>query len=145
MKTIGQKIKDQRERLGLTQRELADKTELTIRSICSYEADKAKPRGLNIKRLCRELDVSESYLTTPEIEDPEYGKEEAPFVDAARAMYGKRGGIDVQNLLEANKAYFAGGDVPTEDKELFFNAIMEAYVACRKDASEKFTPKKYRK
>lgn len=145
MKTIGQKIRERRERLGMTQRELAEKAELSIRAVSAYECGRANPRGTNVSRLCRVLNVSEAYLTNPAIEDPEYGKEEAPFVDAVRAVYGKKGGIDVQNLLEANKAYFAGGDVPSEDKELFFTAIMEAYVASRQDANEKFTPKKYRK
>lgn len=145
MKTIGQKIKEQRERSGLTQRELGEKAGLTIRTVCSYETNAVTPRGINIRRICDALDISEAYLTNPEIDDPEYGKEEAPYVDSVRSMYGKKAGLDMQSLLEANQTYFAGGDIPQEDKDLFFNAVMEAYVATKKDASARFTPKKFKK
>lgn len=40
---------------------------------------------------------------------------------------------------------FAGGDVPEEDKELFFQAVTEAYFANKKRASETFTRKDYKK
>jgi transcriptional regulator with XRE-family HTH domain len=145
MKTIGQKIKEQRERNGLTQRELGEKTGLTVRTVSSYETDAVTPRGINIKRICTALDISEAYLTNPDIEDAEYGKEEAPYVDSVRSMFGKKAGVDMQSLLEANQTYFAGGDIPQEDKDLFFNAVMEAYVATKKDAKAAFTPNKYRK
>ena len=37
------------------------------------------------------------------------------------------------------------GDVPEEDKELFFQAVTEAYFANKQRASEKFTRKDYKK
>ena len=42
---------------------------------------------------------------------------------------GKRGAADVEQLLTQTRALFAGGDVPEEDKELFFQAVTEAYFA----------------
>lgn len=145
MKTTGEKIKDRRITMNMTQKDLADRVGTTVRTISSYEAAGSKPRGLNLRKLCTVLNVSESYLLNDEIEDPTYGIEEAPYIESARITYGKKGAMDVEKLLTQTKAMFAGGDVPEEDKELFFQAVTEAYFANRQRASEKFTRKDYKK
>lgn len=145
MKTTGEKIKDRRITMNMTQKDLADRIGTTVRTISSYEAAGSKPRGLNLRKLCTVLNVSESYLLNDEIEDPTYGIEEAPYIESARTTYGKKGAMDVEKLLTQTKAMFAGGDVPEEDKELFFQAVTEAYFANRQRASEKFTRKDYKK
>lgn len=145
MKTTGEKIKDRRITMNMTQKDLADRVGTTMRTISSYEAAGSKPRGLNLRKLCTVLNVSESYLLNDEIEDPTYGIEEAPYIESARTTYGKKGAMDVEKLLTQTKAMFAGGDVPEEDKELFFQAVTEAYFANRQRASEKFTRKDYKK
>lgn len=145
MKTTGEKIKDRRITMNMTQKDLADRVGTTVRTISSYEAAGSKPRGLNLRKLCTVLNVSESYLLNDEIEDPAYGIEEAPYIESARTTYGKKGAMDVEKLLTQTKAMFAGGDVPEEDKELFFQAVTEAYFANRQRASEKFTRKDYKK
>jgi len=144
MKTVGEKIRDQRIQLGMTQQQLADKTEISIRSICKYESEGVTPRGTNLYRLATELGVSVEYLSNPEIEDPNYGLEEAPYVDTVRSKYGKKGATDMMELLAANQAMFAGGDVPQEDKDLFFQAVMQAYLQTKQEAHDLFTPKKYK-
>lgn len=144
MKTTGEKIRDLRLRLGLKQSELAEKAGITIRSITNYETDASKPRGLQLRKICETLNVTEDYLLNPEIDDPNYGMETASYVNAVRKQYGKKGAMDIKELLEANKAMFAGGDVPQEDKELFFQAVMEAYLLCKQDAHDRFTPKKFK-
>ena len=144
MKTIGEKIRAQRESLNLTQIELAKQIGVTNRTITSYERNVSKPRGYNISKLCSALHVSEAYLLNAEIEDPAYGIEESPYVEAAREAYGKRGATDMQKLLEANQAVFAGGDIPQEDKDKFFEAVMQAYVLTKNKAREQFTPKSKR-
>lgn len=145
MKTTGEKIKDRRITMNMTQKDLADRVGTTVRTISSYEAAGSKPRGLNLRKLCTVLNVSESYLLNDEIEDPAYGIEEAPYIESARTTYGKKGAMDVEKLLTQTKAMFAGGDVPEEDKELFFQAVTEAYFANRQRASEKFTRTDYKK
>ena len=145
MKTTGEKIKDRRITLNMTQKDLADQVGTTVRTISSYEAAGSKPRGLNLRKLCNVLNVSEAYLLNDEIEDETYGLEEAPYIESARATYGKKGAADVEQLLTQTRALFAGGDVPEEDKELFFQAVTEAYFANKQRASEKFTRKDYKK
>lgn len=145
MKTTGEKIRDLRLNLGLTQAELAEMTGITVRSITNYETDAATPRRLQLRKLCEALNVTEDYLLKPEIDDPTYGLDTAPYVNAARERYGSKGAIDMKALLDANRALFAGGEMPQEDKDLFFQAVTEAYFECKKQAHDKFTPEKYRK
>lgn len=145
MKSIGEKIRTRRIEMQLTQTELAQKAGLTTRTVSKYETGAANPRGLNLHRLSEVLGLSESYLTDPEIEDPSYGLEEAPYVSEVRSVYGRKAGADMQQLLKGVQAMFAGGSTPQEDKDLFFQAVMQAYMETKKDAQERFTPKKYKK
>ena len=145
MKTTGEKIKERRITLNMTQKDLADQVGTTVRTISSYEAAGSKPRGLNLRKLCSVLNVSEAYLLKDEIEDETYGLDEAPYIENARATYGKKGADDISRLLLETQAMFAGGEIPEEDKDLFFQAITEAYFANKNKASERFTRKDYRK
>ena len=130
---------------GLSQDELAEKIGVTLRTISKYEKQGVMPRGANLQKLAEVLGVSIAYLSNDEIVDPAYGLEESPYIESARAVYGKRGAADVEQLLTQTRALFAGGDVPEEDKELFFQAVTEAYFANKQRASEKFTRKDYKK
>ena len=145
MKTTGEKIRERRTLLGLKQTELANKIGVTLRTITKYEKQGVMPRGRNLRELAKVLGVSEVYLANEEIEDETYGLEEAPYIDSVRAAYGAKGANDMQNLLLQTQAMFAGGDVPQADKDKFFQAVMEAYVATKEDARERFTNKRYKK
>ena len=145
MKSTGEKIRDQRRILGMTQQKLAEAAGMTNRTVSKYETDMVMPRGMNLKKLCSVLHVSKAYLLTPNIEDPSYGLDEAPYVEAAQEAYGKKAGDDLEELLRGVQAAFAGGKVPQADKDKFFQAVTEAYFATKEEAHEKFTPKKYRK
>ena len=87
MKTIAEKIRDQRLALDLTQQELADRAGITNRTISNYETGAAKPRGIQLRRLCEVLGITEEYLMNPEIEDPSHGLESAPYVEAVRKNF----------------------------------------------------------
>ena len=144
MKSIGEKIRDRRIEMELTQTELAEKVEVSLRTISKYEKDVVKPHALNLRKLCTVLGVSEAYLTNPDIEDVTYGLDEAPYVDGVRATYGRKAGMDMQQLLDGVQAMFAGGNTPQEDKDLFFQAVMQAYMETKQDAKQRFTPRKLR-
>ena len=63
MKTTGEKIRESRTHLGLTQTELADKIGVTLRTITKYEKQGVMPRGVNLQRLAEVLGVSTAYLS----------------------------------------------------------------------------------
>lgn len=144
MKTIGEKIRALREAQGMSQIELAEKIGVTNRTIHTYECLGAIPRGKNIVKLCEVFHVSRAYLANPEIEDPSYGLEEAKYIEAVREKYGNKGASDVESMIHDSQMFFAGGDVPQEDKDKFFEAVVEAYMYCKKGAHDKFTPNKYK-
>ena len=144
MKSIGDKIKEQRVLLNMTQAELSEKTGIAVRSISCYEGGKVIPRGSSVRKLSAALCVSEAFLLNPQIEDPAYGLAAAPYADAARGKYGVAAAMDITSLLEANRQLFAGGDVPQEDKDLFFRAVFDAYMDTKQTAHERFTPNKFR-
>ena len=77
MKTTGEKIREGRANLGITQTELAEKIGVTLRTISKYEKQGVMPRGANLQKLAEVLGVSIAYLSNDEIVDPAYGLEES--------------------------------------------------------------------
>ena len=51
MKTTGEKIREGRANLGITQTELAEKIGVTLRTISKYEKQGVMPRGANLQKL----------------------------------------------------------------------------------------------
>ena len=70
MKTTGEKIREGRTHLGLTQTEWGEKIGVTLRTIAKYEKQGVMPRGVNLQKLAEVLGVSTAYLSDDEIVDP---------------------------------------------------------------------------
>ena len=73
MKSFGAKVKEQRGNLGLSQKQLAEKAGMGIRTITSYELGERKPYQAQLYKLAKALEVSTEYLQNDNIEDPSYG------------------------------------------------------------------------
>ena len=79
MKT-GEIIKDLRVKKGLTQEELADKTELSVRTIQRIENGEVDPRSFTLQMIAKALDVDFSIFNGPEFDNSvETQKEDVPF------------------------------------------------------------------
>ena len=140
--TFSDKIKIAREAAGLTQTELGEKVGVSKRTIASYESQGASARKSTLEKLARVLKVSVTYLSDDNCTDPlaDIGKDD--YVQKARALYGVKGARDVDELLQDNAALFAGGDLSQDQKDAFFQAVMNAYMTCKSEAREKFSPNK---
>lgn len=138
MKMFGDKVKEAREVLGISQGALAEAVGVTQRSITAYETGAAKPRGGTARKLARALKVSVDYLLDDEIEDPLKGIEKDPYLENIRDAYGARGEGEADILLEKNLALFAGGSLSQEAKDAFFEAVMTAYVTCKEEARKTY-------
>ncbi len=68
MKT-GEIIRDLRVKKGLTQEELADKTELSVRTIQRIENGEVDPRSFTLQMIAKALEVDFSILNGPEFND----------------------------------------------------------------------------
>ena len=133
--TFGEKVKNERNRLGLNQDELAKKIGVTRRVISSYENDSSRPRGTErYKKLSEALGVNINYLLS----------EDEAFIADVEDNYGHRGAKQAKELLAEVTGLFAGGEMADEDMREMVDAIQEAYLIAKKN-NKKYTPKKYRK
>ena len=132
---FGEKVRAARRELGLTQRELAEKAGVSLRSIASYESNQALPRTREAtRRLAEALGVTSNYLLT----------EEETFLVDAEEQFGPRGRRGAEKLVREITGLFAGGEMAEEDMDALMFAIQDAYVQAKK-RNQKYTPKKYRK
>ena len=141
MKSFADKVKDSRVALGLSQAQLAEAIGVSARAVQTYEQGAKKPRPTTMHKLAKALKVSVKFLSDDGCEDPTADIEMDGYIEEAREKYGSSGARDVQTLLQANTALFAGGELSQEQKDAFFDAVMKAYVLCKEGAKEKFTPK----
>lgn len=133
--TFGEKVRNERNRLGLSQDELANKIGVTRRVISSYENDSSRPRGTErYNKLADALGVNINYLLS----------EDEAFIANVEDNYGHRGAKQAKELLAEVTGLFAGGEMADEDMREMVDAIQEAYLIAKKK-NKKYTPKKYRK
>ncbi|GHU68028.1 hypothetical protein FACS1894184_09060 [Clostridia bacterium] len=128
------KLKLARNALNLKQEDLSQRVGVSRRSINSYENEGVIPRGKVMRSLAQALDVSVAYLTDDSIHDINHGKAREAQIEAARQRFGPSAVREAERLLDENTAFFAGGDMPQEDKDAFFDAVMGAYLACKETA-----------
>ena len=138
MKSFAEKLVARRAELGLSQAELSAKAGIGKRTITSYETDGRIPQPAQLYKLAKALGVSPEYLKTEEIADPLYGAESMDYIESARRRYGARRSGDVETLLRANTALFAGGEITEEAKDAFFQAVMKAYIDCKEEAKNTY-------
>lgn len=63
METIGERMKAARERLGLSQEEVARRAGLTLQSVYRYESGKVEPKISNVTSIATALECDPAWLT----------------------------------------------------------------------------------
>lgn len=63
---MGERLKELRKALGITQQEFADKIGVVRGNIATYETRKSNPGDAVIALICREFNVNETWLRTGE-------------------------------------------------------------------------------
>ncbi len=71
-KDIGKRISELRHKMGLTQEELAEKSDLTPQFVSSAELGKRTMRSKNLLKLSSALGVSADYILTGECVEKDY-------------------------------------------------------------------------
>jgi transcriptional regulator with XRE-family HTH domain len=108
-------LKSQRVRMGLTQRELAEKIGVTDRTIQNYERGvKPAARFEHVRALANVFGI-----TTDEL------------VGADTAETPQSGSLYMDKLVSEMSAMFAGGEISDRDKEAAVMAISQAYWAAK--------------
>lgn len=131
--TFGEKIREERRKQNLTQKELAEKIGVTNRVITSYETGRSFPRTRDAyKKIADALGVNVNYLLS----------DDEAFILDAKEQFGYRGKKGAEKLLAEVNGLFAGGEMAEEDMDELMLAIQEAYVDAKR-RNKKYTPKKY--
>ena len=71
-----------------------------------------------MRKLAHALNVSYDYLKHDEITDPSYGIEKMDYIDEVNGQLGEKGARDINEILEANRALFAGANSTKKQKML---------------------------
>lgn len=138
MAKFGEKVRMRREELQLSQEQLGSLCGLTRRSIVSYETTNKVPYASSMRKLAAALGVTVRYLEHDDIDDPQAGIDEEPFIQEAREMFGKRGADEMASLLAQNEQLFAGGTLTEDQKDMFFEAVSKAYFMNKERARNKY-------
>ena len=141
MKTFGEKVKDARSELNITQTELANMVGVSMRSIIAYEKNEKMPRQGTLLKLSKALKVSVTFLKDENCDDPMCDYDKDGYIEQARMRYGQKSADELEQIMNDTSALFAGGELSQEQKDAFFDAILTAYVMSKQKASEKFGPK----
>ena len=132
---FGEKVKQLRKEKCLTQTELAEAVGVTLRTVQNYEGKNLFPKNQDVvNKLCKVLDTSPDYLIS----------DDDKFVNAAYERGGTRDRRYAEKLVSEVSAFFAGGEVSEEDRDVVMQCIQEAYWHA-KEKNKKYIPKKYRK
>lgn len=135
-----EKLRDAREKAHISQTDLSTQVGVSRRSIFAYENGDSMPRKNILRKLAQALNVTVAYLTDDDSNDPDQGRAREENINMVRDRFGSKGAMEAAELLDRNSAFFAGGEIPQEDKDAFFEAIMTAYVTAKTEAKKKFTP-----
>lgn len=139
--TFGEKVRQARIALDLSQSELAQKTGISERSLYTYEQAGTMPRMGNVKKIAEALCVSVGYLMDEEENDTEKDIDKDIFLANVKNEYGVKGAKEATELLGRASALFAGGELDEEAKDVFFQSLMEVYLESKSEAREKFAPR----
>ncbi len=143
--TFGEKLKNARLALNLSQSEVAEMTGISERSLYTYEQTGTLPRSSNIRKLAEALNVSVGYLLDEDETDTKKDIDHDIFIANAKNEYGYKGAKEAADVLSRASALFAGGELNDSAKDLFFRSLMEVYLESKEEARNKFTPKRARK
>lgn len=152
MTTLGERLRIARERKGLTQIQVKEKTNINNKTLSGYENNVSEPDTRTLVALAELYEVSYKWLLTGE------GKidNESSDWDSKLPDLTEKDERDIAEELEkiindlSNNAYSAYGgvtpdEIDEEDRELLIASIENSLRLAKRIAKQKFTPKKYRK
>lgn len=120
--TFGDKFKQERSRLGLTQQETADGLQINRRMITRYETGISFPRSRDAyKKIAGFFGVDVNYLLS----------EDQELTIVATEQYGSRGMKQAQELIDGLASLFAGDTLSEQDKHTVIKALQDVYRESR--------------
>lgn len=130
---FNERLKELREKNGLTQEQLAKNTGISSRMIQRYEYGTSRPRMDAAQKLSQALNVTVDQLLG----------NDGLLIAQAGEVYGSRGANQAQRLTDEVTGLFTGGDLAEDDMEVMMEAIQQAYWIAKKK-NQKYVAHKYR-
>ncbi len=126
------KLKNARQKTGLTQSAFAKALGVSLRTVTNYESGESYPKKRELYgKMAEILKVDINYLLT----------EDEEFVIDAGEKYGNKGAAQAKQLLNEVQGLFAGGTMDEEDMDEMMRAIQDAYWIA-KEKNRKYSRKK---
>lgn len=142
---IGMKLKELRELNGFTRKYVADQIRIDQTTYGKYELNKREPDSETMKSLADFFGVSVDYLLGREIKTAEPVKKEIELSEKEmEEIKRKAEGIKV-GMMAAVGLAFDGKPEDEDTLRAVLAALEEGMILAKKEAKEKYTPKKYRK
>lgn len=133
--TFGEKVREARKARELSQKELAKRSGIAVRTIINYETNARTPKSRETYvNLAKALDIDPAVLMD----------DNAEFVIRASEMYGNRARRQAERIISEVEGLYAGGELDERDMDAMMKALQEAYWKA-KEINRKYVPKKYRK
>ena len=135
--TFAEKIRELRNKKGLSQTELGKAVGVSLRTVRNWELEGRYPKQRDLySKLAEVLGCDINYLMT----------EDAAFIARAEEDYGNQGLEGAQKIMAQVNSLFTGGSLAEEDMDAFVLAVQQAYIDAKKKKSTKTaTDKKVRK
>lgn len=105
---MSERLKELRKILGLTQQEFADRLGIKRNAVTNYEVGRNSPADIVVSLICREFNVSESWLRTGEGE---------PFAKKSRSDEIREYVDRIQGVNDGFKAQFAAALAALEEED----------------------------
>ena len=140
---LGEFIKSRKESLGLTDSDIAEAVGVSRSNVSRWQSgDVGKISHKYIKPLAKILQCDPlNLLWDEESSDDHNNLSKKLFLDHVKEEHGYKGVREASDIIERASALFAGGELDDEDKETFFQSLMEVYLEHKAEARDKFTPK----
>jgi transcriptional regulator with XRE-family HTH domain len=133
---FGEKLREQRKKRQLLQRDVAAAVGVTFGTLANYERGVTHPHDRSTYyKLADFFDVDVNYFLT----------EDEDFLMKAAEKYGRKGRAQAESVIEQAAALFAGGELSEEDQLAFLHEIQGLYLDSKRRAREKYASKKYRR
>lgn len=138
MLTVGERIKAYRKERGLTQKELAEKSNLSRSHIASIEGNQYTPSLATLGEISKALEIDSALLISDTLDTtPILNKKDQMEIDEYLNNF-------ENELLTQTGLMFDGEPMTQESKEKLIAAMRIGAEMAKKEAKEKYTPKKFR-
>lgn len=142
---IGRRLKESREARGLTQDDVAEHLKVKRQTYSAYERNKSIPDALTLDKLACLFGVSNDYLLSREIKATIPEKREIELSEKDMKEIRQKA-EHIKSTLMSSVGLAFDGKIDDEDTLIkVMAALEEGLVLAKKEAKEKYTPKKYKK